>query len=124
MACFILLKALRIPSSQGDDNEAALIDLALYLMMGARRWLVYGGMVRMLRPTAQSIGVQLPQKLIDMLDVFDKTIWTTDAHTRIRSIYPNLTLLKKDALMAGDVTMGELLTKWEGLLVDDEPAEK
>jgi hypothetical protein len=123
VACFVLLKALRNPSSQSEGNEEALVDLVVYLMMGARRWLVYGGMLRMLRPTAQSLGIQLPQRLTEMLDDFDKTIWTTDAHTRIRSVYPNLAFVKKDSLMDEEVTMGELLTKWEGLTAD-ETAEK
>jgi hypothetical protein len=122
VASFILLKALRNPSYQTEENEEALIDLAVYLMMGARRWLVYGGMLRMFRPTAQSIGVQLPQRLTEMLDEFDKTMWTADAHRRIKSVYPNLALMKKDALMDEDVTMGELLMKWEELSAA-EPTE-
>ncbi|ETI21950.1 hypothetical protein G647_06020 [Cladophialophora carrionii CBS 160.54] len=119
VAYFILLKALRAPAWQSEENEEALIDLTAYLMMGARRWLVYAGIIRMVRPTAQSIGVQLPQKLVKMLDEFDKTVWTVKAHRRIKSVYPNLALMKKDALEDGEVTMGELLTKWEALSAED-----
>ncbi|EXJ59086.1 hypothetical protein A1O7_06517 [Cladophialophora yegresii CBS 114405] len=119
VAYFILLKALRSPSSQSGENEEALIELTLYLMMGARRWLVYAGIIRMLRPTAQLIGVQLPQKLMEMLDEFDKTVWPVNAHRRIKSVYPNLALVKKDGLEDEEVTMGELLTKWEGLSAED-----
>ncbi len=119
VAYFILLKALRSPSLLSEENEEALIDLTVYLMMGAKRWLVYAGMLRMIRPTAQSIGTQLPQKLTEMLDQFDKNVWTPDAHKRIRSVYPNLALVKKDALDDEDITMGELLMKWEELATDD-----
>jgi hypothetical protein len=119
VAYFILLKALRRPSLQSEENEGALIDLTVYLMMGARRWLVYAGIVRMLRPTAQSIGVQLPQRLTELLDDFDKTVWTVNAHRRIKSVYPNLALVKKDAFEDREVTMGELLAKWEGLSTDE-----
>ncbi|OQV10559.1 hypothetical protein CLAIMM_14539 [Cladophialophora immunda] len=122
VAFFILLKALRgPPSSQSEDNEDALIDLTMYLMMGARRWLVYAGMLRMLRPTAQSMGVQLPRRLMEILDEFDKNVWTVGAHRRIRSVYPNLALVKKDAEDGEDVTMGELLARWEAVWTDEQP---
>ena len=120
VAYFVLVKALRGPSLRSEQNEDALIDLTVYLMMGARRWLVYAGIIRMLRPTAQSIGAQLPQKLTEMLDDFDRNVWTPDAHKRIKSVYPNLALVKKDALDDEDVTMGELLARWEGLGTDSQ----
>ncbi|KAH0844597.1 C6 transcription factor [Fonsecaea pedrosoi] len=121
IAYFILLKALRDPSLQSEENEEALVDLTMYLMVGARRWLVFAGMLRMLRPTAQSMGVQLPPRLVEILDDFDKTVWTTGAHKRIRSVYPNLALVKRDAGDSEDYTMGELLARWEAVLTDDQP---
>ncbi|KAJ9609741.1 hypothetical protein H2200_006069 [Cladophialophora chaetospira] len=120
VAYFILVKALRSPWLPSEENEAALVDLTVYLMMGARRWLVYAGIIRMLRPTAQAIGAQLPEKLTEMLDDFDRNVWRPDAHRRIKSVYPNLALVKKDALDDEDVTMGELLTKWEELGTEDQ----
>ncbi|EXJ71717.1 uncharacterized protein A1O5_05525 [Cladophialophora psammophila CBS 110553] len=120
VAYFILLKALRDPSGQSEENEEALIDLTMHLMMGARRWLVYAGMLRMLRPTAQLMGVKLPRRLNEILDEFDKTVWTAGAHKRIRSVYPNLALVKKDAADGEDITMGELLARWEAVLMDDQ----
>ena len=62
---------------------------------------------------------RLPQKLTEMLDDFDRNVWTPDAHRRIKSMYPNLALMKNDGLDHEDVTMGELLTKWERLAADD-----
>ena len=119
VACFILLKALSNPASRTEANEEALMDLTVYLMMGGRRWLVYAGMLRMLRPTAQSLGVELPQRLTEMLDEFDKTVWTVEGHKRIRSVYPNLAFVKKDALDDEQITMGQLLAKWESFSTDD-----
>ncbi|OAL32788.1 hypothetical protein AYO20_07744 [Fonsecaea nubica] len=121
IAYFILLKVLRDPSLQSEENEEALVDLTMYLMVGARRWLVFAGVLRMLRPTAQSMGVQLPPRLVEILDDFDKTVWTTGAHKRIRSVYPNLALVKSDAGDSEDYTMGELLARWEAVLTDDQP---
>ncbi|OAP60891.1 hypothetical protein AYL99_05893 [Fonsecaea erecta] len=124
VAYFILLKAMRDPSLRSEENQGALIDLTMYLMVGARRWLVYAGMLRMLRPTAQSMGVQLPRQLMDILDEFDKSVWTVGAHRRIRSVYPNLALVKKDLREDEDVTMGELLARWEAVLADGEPENR
>ncbi|OAL20083.1 hypothetical protein AYO22_09233 [Fonsecaea multimorphosa] len=131
IAYFILLKAMCDPSLQSEENEEALreneealVDLTMYLMVGARRWLVYAGVLRMVRPTAQSMGVQLPPKLNGILDEFDKTVWTVGAHRRIRSVYPNLALVKKNSRDGEDITMGELLARWEAVLADGQPENR
>lgn len=78
----------------------------LHSMMGARRWLVYAGMIRILRPTAQSIDVQLPWRLTEILYEFDRIVWPADASRKIGSVYSNLALIKQETLNDEEATMG------------------
>ncbi|KAL9115943.1 MAG: hypothetical protein Q9227_000311 [Pyrenula ochraceoflavens] len=107
MSILVLLEDLQDPQS-----AQALIDMCVILRAICASMYVAKGFLRMVKPTAHSLGVTLPPETQELLDDFEKVEWDNADFHRFSSGFPNYAL-EENFVSDDSFQMEDLLKKFE-----------
>lgn len=100
--------------------QAAFGEAFRCLLGTATQIMIARGVARMLRRSAEMLGIPLPLSILRVPAAIANVTWQSSDLARISSTYPNYAT-ESTALAGPPKGMEELLNKWEGLGIEEPP---
>lgn len=98
-----------------QDTTSALEEFFRVLLATSFRWTMSRGFARTAYHTAQTLKVELPETITEMLKIMAGTTWrTSDLEQLNTAVYPNWSLPHANSEQTEGYRMGNMLKQWEG----------
>lgn len=96
------------------DTPSALEEFFRVLLATSFRWTMSRGFARTAYHTAQTLNVELPETITEMLKIMAGTTWrTSDLEQLDTAVYPNWSLPHASSEQTEGYRMGNMLKQWE-----------